>query len=161
MNYVSSTFRHGSSSLNILKSVHEFIVSYVALLSSNCLKGTNSKSQKSFQAPGLHPRTAHHALSCISRSTYTCVRALPTLQGFITVFSRHQWVSALRFLTHWLQRPLSMSSRLNQISGRQHNAGVKSLSFGVQALGPNPKAAIYKPCDDAQVIYLLSVKRGQ
>ena len=54
-----------------------------------------------------------------------------------------------------------MSSRLNQISGRQHNAGVKSLSFGVQALGPNPKAAIYKPCDDAQVIYLLSVKRGQ
>ena len=124
-------------------------------------KGTNSKSQKSFQAPGLHPRTAHHTLSCISRSTYTCVRALPALQGSITVFSRHLWVPALRFLTHWFQRPLSMSSRLNQISGRQHNAGVKSLSFGVQALGPNPKAAIYKPCDDAQVIYLLSVKRGQ
>lgn len=64
------------------------------------------------------------------------------------------------FLTHWLQRPLSMSSRLNQILRRQHNAGVKSLSFRVQALTPNPKAAIYKLCDDGQVIYLLSVKRG-
>lgn len=62
-------------------------------------KRTNSKSQQSFQAPGLHPRTAHHILSCISISTYTCVRALPALQGSITVFSRHLWVSALRFLT--------------------------------------------------------------
>lgn len=123
-------------------------------------KRTNSKSQKSFQAPGLHPRTAHRLLSCISRSGYTCLRALPALQGSITVFSRHLWDSTPQFLTYWFQRPLSMSSRLNQISGRQHNAGVKSLSFGVQAPGPNPSSAMYEPCAYGQVIYVLSVKRG-
>lgn len=86
-------------------------------------------------------------------------RALPALRvlkGPLPCFPASHRTLPSHFSLNWLQRHLSMSSRLNQTSRRQP----KSSSFRVQVWGANPSSAIYEPCDLGQVTPLLICKKG-